>query len=440
MKEYDLIVIGFGKGGKTLAAKMAAQGKSVAMIEQDAKMYGGTCINIGCIPTKTMLHSVETGHDFKDVMSEKEAVTSRLRQKNYDMLANAPTADVYTAKARFISDKVIEINSNGETRQLTGKVIVINTGSVSNVLPIPGLLESKNVFDSTQMQTLTVQPKTLGIIGGGNIGLEFANLYSQLGTKVTIFDPQNRIFSREEEIISQMAQEYMEEAGISFELSSTITKVKNNDNDKTVIVTDKGEFEFDVVMYATGRKPNTADLGLENTDIKVSERGAIVVDDYRQTTVTDVFAVGDVNGGPQFTYISLDDFRIVFDYLNGDKSYSIANRPNIPNTTFINPPLARVGLDEKTAKEKGLPYKVNSLLVAQMPRAHVNSDLRGLFKVVVHKETKEILGATIFGAEAHEIINLVTMAMDNHIPYTYFKKQIFTHPTMAENLNDLFNF
>ncbi|MBJ8325844.1 FAD-containing oxidoreductase [Streptococcus pacificus] len=439
MKEYDLLVIGFGKGGKTLAAKMAAKGKSVAMVEQDPLMYGGTCINIGCIPTKTMLHSVETGHDFKAVMSEKEAVTKRLRQKNYDMLAKAQTVDVYTAKARFISNKVVEISSQGDTKQLTAKNIVINTGVVSNVLPIPGLLESKNVYDSTQMQTLTTQPKTLGIIGGGNIGLEFANLYTQLGTKVTIFDPQDRIFSREEELISQMAQEYMEEDGISFQLSSTITRVKN-DNDKTVIVTDKGDFAFDVVMYATGRIPNTKDLGLENTDIKTTANGAIVVDEYRQTTVSDVFAVGDVNGGPQFTYVSLDDFRIVYDYLMGDKSYSLTHRSNVPNTTFTNPPLARVGLDEKMAKEQGLPYKVNSLKVAQMPRAHVNNDLRGVFKVVVHEETKEILGATIYGAEAHEIINLITIAMDNQIPYTYFQKQIFTHPTMAENLNDLFNF
>lgn len=439
MKTYDLIVIGFGKAGKTLAAKMAMQGKKVAMIEKDSQMYGGTCINIGCIPTKTLIHAAENGLSFEDMMAEKEAVTTRLRGKNFAMLDSKDTVDVYTATARFLEDKVVEIVAGDEVETLTAETIIINTGAVSNRLPIPGLLESKNVYDSTGIQNLSEQPKRLGIIGGGNIGLEFASLYAKLGSQVTIFDPMARIFAREEEEISTMAKGYMEEQGITFELEAHISQVANK-SEEVAITTETGQFTFDAVLYATGRKPNTADLNLEATNIKVTDRGAVEVDEFCQTSVPGVFAVGDVNGGLQFTYVSLDDFRIVYGYLNGDTSYSHKNRRYVPNTTFVNPPLARVGIDEAAAKAQGLNYRVNSLPVAGMPRAHVNADLRGIYKVVVDADTNDILGATLYGAEAHELINLITMAMDNKIPYTYFQKQIFTHPTMAENFNDLFNF
>lgn len=439
MKTYDMIVIGFGKAGKTLAAKMAMQGKTVAMVEQSPQMYGGTCINIGCIPTKTLLHAAEKGLDFASVMAEKDAVTSRLRAKNFAMLDQKDTVHVYTAKARFVQNKVIELLSDQDQEQITAETIIINTGAVSNRLPIPCLAESQGVYDSTGIQELAQQPDRLGIIGGGNIGLEFATLYAELGSQVTVFDPQSRLFVREEPMVSDLAKTYMEEQGIHFELSSTIYQVANK-ADTVVITSDKGELVFDAVLYATGRRPNTQELNLEATDIKLTDRGAIEVDDFCQTSVPGVFAVGDVNGGPQFTYVSLDDYRIVYGYLTGDQSYSLQKRRHVPTTTFVNPPLARVGLDEETAKAKGLNYKANTVMVANMPRAHVNGDLRGFFKVLVNPETEEILGATLYGAEAGELINLITMAMDNKIPYSYFQKQIFTHPTMAENFNDLFNF
>ena len=439
MEKYDVLVIGFGKAGKTLAAKLAKQGKKVAMVEKDSEMYGGTCINVGCIPTKTLIHNALYGKNFNEAMAEKEAVTARLRAKNFAMLDNMAEVDVYTAAAKFISNKVVEITAGDEKKELTAEIIIINTGSVSNVLPIPGLTSTKNVYDSTGIQRLSELPARLGIIGGGNIGLEFAALYAKLGTKVTVFDTTDRIFMREEAEISELVKENMEEQGISFELSSKIEKVEN-DGDEVLLTTRRGSFVFDALLYATGRKPATADLGLENTDIKLTERGAVSVDEFCRTSAPDVFAVGDVNGGLQFTYVSLDDFRIVFGYLNGDRSYSLKDRKNVPNTTFINPPLSRVGIDEETAKKEGLNYKVNRLSVAAMPRAHVNGDLKGVFKTVVDADTNEILGATLYGKESEELINLIKMAMDNRIPYTYFKKQIFTHPTMAENFNDLFNF
>ncbi|VTS40794.1 Putative Dihydrolipoamide dehydrogenase; Mercuric ion reductase; PF00070 family, FAD-dependent NAD(P)-disulphide oxidoreductase [Streptococcus pseudoporcinus] len=440
MLTYDVIVIGFGKAGKTLASKFGAQGKKVAIIEKDDTMYGGTCINIGCIPTKVLIHSIETHHGFDEAIAEKNAVVSRLRAKNFKMLDDIKTVDVFNADATFSSNKVIKIRSaNGGSQELTAEIIIINTGSVINTLPIKGLTESTNVYDSTSIQNLKTQPKTLGIIGGGNIGLEFASLFSQMGTHVSIFDPQERILAREEEFVSTKIAEYMAENGVQFELQSHISEVKNDGN-HVILVTENGEYEFDAVLHATGRKPNITGLGIENTDIKLTERGAIQVDEFLQTSVPKVFAVGDVNGGLQFTYISLDDSRIVWNYLKGNSDYSTKKRHNVPYTIFLNPPLSRVGIDETQAKEQGVNYQSNTLMVANMPRAHVNSDLRGFFKVIVDADSHLILGATLLSAESPELINLIKMAMDNKIPYTYLQNQIFTHPTMAENLNDLFHF
>lgn len=436
MLTYDLIVIGFGKAGKTLAAKMATQGKKVALIERSNAMYGGTCINIACIPTKTLLVAAEKGLTFDQVMAEKNAVTSRLNSKNYAGVSGAGV-DIIDGEAHFLSNKVIEIVAGDEKEELTAETIVINTGAVSNVLPIPGLTDTKNVYDSTGIQNLKELPKRLGVLGGGNIGLEFAGLYNKLGSQVTVLDAAPVFLPRVEPSIAALAKQYMEEDGIQLLQNVRTTQVKN-DGDEVVVVTEDGEFRFDALLYATGRKPNIEPLHLENTDIELTERGAIKVDKHLETSVPGVFAAGDVNGGLQFTYISLDDFRILYSYLAGDGSYTLEDRKNVPTSMFITPPLAQIGLTEKEAKEQGLPVAVKEIPVAAMPRGHVNADLRGAFKAVVNTETKEIVGATIFSAGAQEIINVLTVAMDNKIPYTYFSKQIFTHPTLAENLNDLF--
>lgn len=433
---YDLIVIGFGKAGKTLAAKMAMQGKKVALIERSKAMYGGTCINIACIPTKTLLVAAEKGLSFEEVMTEKNAVISRLNGKNYAAISSAGV-DIIDAEAHFLSNKVIEIVSGNQKQELTAENIVINTGAISNILPIPGLTTSKNVYDSTGIQNLDRLPKSLGILGGGNIGLEFAGLFNKLGSKVTVLDAADTFLPRVEPSIAAMAKQYMEEDGIEI-LQNVFTQEVKNDGDEVIVVTKNKSFHFDALLYATGRKPNIEPLKLENTDIQITDRGAIQVDKHCQTSVSGVFAVGDVNGGLQFTYVSLDDFRIVFSYLAGDGSYTLDNRKNVPTTMFIAPPLAQIGLTEAQAKEQGLPYATKEIPVSAMPRGHVNADLRGTFKAVVNTETKEILGATIFSQGAQEIINILTVAMDNNIPYTYFTKQIFTHPTLAENLNDLF--
>ena len=436
MLQYDLLVIGFGKAGKTLAAKMATQGKKVALVERSKAMYGGTCINIGCLPTKSLYVSAEKGLSFEDAMLEKNSMTARLNGKNYAGVSGA-SVDIIDAEASFLSNKVVQIQAGDDRQEITADTIVINTGAVSNILPIPGLLDTKHVYDSTGIQNLDHAPKRLGILGGGNIGLEFAGIYRQLGSQVTVLDAADQLLPRLDPAFAKLAKEYMEEDGIVFQQGVRTSLIKN-EGEEVVVETDKGNFTFDALLYATGRKPNIQPLQLENTDIELTDRGAIKVNDHLETSVPGVFAVGDVNGGPQFTYVSLDDFRIVYSYLMGDGSYTLSQRANVPTTIFLNPPLSHVGMTEKEALEAGLPVGSKEMAVAAMPRAHVNADLRGLFKAVVNTETKEILGVTLFAEGAEEMINIVTVAMDNKIPYTYFTKQIFTHPTLAENFNDLF--
>ena len=299
MLMYDVIVIGFGKAGKTLAAKLSSQGKKVALIEKSKSMYGGTCINIACIPTKTLIVAAEKGLDFEQAMNEKNAVTTRLNGKNYATIAGTGV-DIIDATARFVSNKVIEIQAGEEKEELTAETIIINTGAVPNVLPIPGLAESKFAVDSTGIQRLENLPKRLGVLGGGPIGLEFAHLYNTLGSQVTVLDASEAFLPRIEPSIAALAKGYLEEDGIQFLQGVHTQEIKDGENSLT-LVTDKGNFEFDILLYATGRKPNTAGLGLENTDIQVTDRGAIQVNRHLETSVPGVFAVGDVNGGPQFT-------------------------------------------------------------------------------------------------------------------------------------------
>ena len=438
-KHYDLIVLGFGKAGKTLAAKFGSMGKAVAMIEENPLMYGGTCINIACIPTKTMIIAASKGLSYDQVLNQREVVTSRLRNKNFAMLDTNEHVDVYTGHGEFISNKEIAVTAGEDKIILSGEIIIINTGAVAIKPNIDGISAATGFYNSTEIQQLSPQPRTLGIIGAGPIGLEFASLYAKLGAKVTVFNIESSILKREEPIVQELANEYLTEQGITILNDITLNSV-SNDGNKPVITANGQNYTFDAVLYATGRKPNTANIGLENTDISTNERGAIVVNDTCESSVPGVYAVGDVNGGPQFTYISLDDFRIVFGTLTGSGSYTLKDRKNIPYTTFLTPPLARVGLTEKEAINKGYTVKTKEMLVATMPRAHVNDYLKGAFKIVVNADNDLILGATLYSQGAEELINLIKMAMDNNIPYTYFKNQIFTHPTMAENLNDLCNF
>ncbi len=442
MQTIKNIIIGFGKGGKTLAKFLAQKGEEVLVIEKSNKMYGGTCINIACLPSKRLIIEAANGVSYVDAVNGKNEMTAQLRDKNYHMLADEKSVTVLDGEAHFIADHEIEVVlPNGEKTQYRGERIFINTGAVPVMLPIPGLKESKYVLNSTQAMDEKKMPENLTIIGAGYIGLEFASMFAKYGSKVTVLDHSKEFLSREDEDISQLVKKDLEEAGVHFELGVDIEEISDGENEATVRYQVDGqekEISADRILVATGRKPNIENLGLENTAIEVTDRGAIKVDDFLRTTVDNVWAIGDVKGGLQFTYISLDDFRIIKDQLFGTGARMISDRKVVPYSVFISPALSQVGLNEKQAQKQDKKYKLFKLPVAAIPKAKVAKDSRGLFKALVDPETEEILGATLYGIESYELINMISLAMKAHLSYTILRDQIYTHPTMSEAFNDLF--
>ena len=442
METIKNIIIGFGKGGKTLAKFLAQKGEEVLVIEKSNKMYGGTCINIACLPSKRLIIEAANGVSYVDAVNGKNEMTAQLREKNYHMLADEKTITVLDGKAHFIADHEIEVElPNGKKAQYKGARIFINTGAVPVMLPIPGLKESKYILDSTQAMDEKKMPKNLTIIGAGYIGLEFASMFAKYGSKVTVLDHNKEFLAREDEDISNAVRKDMEDAGIKFELGADIEKITDEKTDAKVTYQINGKtktINADRILVATGRKPNTENLGLENTAIETTDRGAIKVDDFLRTTVDNVWAIGDVKGGLQFTYISLDDFRIIKDQLFGTGARMVSDRKVIPYSVFISPALSQVGLNEKQANKLGKEYKLFKLPVTAIPKAKVAKDNRGLFKALVDPETEKILGATLYGIESYELINMISLAMKAHLSYTVLRDQIYTHPTMSEAFNDLF--
>lgn len=442
METIKNIIIGFGKGGKTLAKFLAQKGEEVLVIEKSNKMYGGTCINIACLPSKRLIIEAANGVSYVDAVNGKNEMTAQLREKNYHMLADEKTVTVLDGEAHFIADHEIEVKlSNGKKVQYKGDRIFINTGAVPVMLPIPGLKESKYILDSTQAMDEKKMPKNLTIIGAGYIGLEFASMFAKYGSKVTVLDHNKEFLAREDEDISNAVRKDMEDAGIKFELGVDIEKITDEITDAKITYQINGKrktINADRILVATGRKPNTENLGLENTAIEITDRGAIKVDDFLRTTVDNVWAIGDVKGGLQFTYISLDDFRIIKDQLFGTGARMVSDRKVVPYTVFISPALSQVGLNEKQANKLGKEYKLFKLPVTAIPKAKVAKDNRGLFKALVDPETEKILGATLYGIESYELINIISLAMKAHLSYTVLRDQIYTHPTMSEAFNDLF--
>ena len=442
METIKNIIIGFGKGGKTLAKFLAQKGEEVLVIEKSNKMYGGTCINIACLPSKRLIIEAANGVSYVDAVNGKNEMTAQLREKNYHMLADEKTVTVLDGEAHFIADHEIEVKlSNGKKVQYKGDRIFINTGAVPVMLPIPGLKESKYILDSTQAMDEKKMPKNLTIIGAGYIGLEFASMFAKYGSKVTVLDHNKEFLAREDEDISNAVRKDMEDAGIKFELGVDIEKITDEITDAKITYQINGKrktINADRILVATGCKPNTENLGLENTAIETTDRGAIKVDDFLRTTVDNVWAIGDVKGGLQFTYISLDDFRIIKDQLFGTGARMVSDRKVVPYTVFISPALSQVGLNEKQANKLGKEYKLFKLPVTAIPKAKVAKDNRGLFKALVDPETEKILGATLYGIESYELINMISLAMKAHLSYTVLRDQIYTHPTMSEAFNDLF--
>jgi len=440
---YDIVVIGFGKAGKTLAAKFSKAGKSVALVEKDKNMYGGTCINVGCIPSKRLITDAsktpsgefeKKAQYYKETVAEKKKLIAALNKANYDKIA-AAGVDIIDGTASFKDDHHIIVTTEDGNVEIEAEKFIINTGSVTIIPKIEGA-NSKGVYTSESMMNLDELPKELTIVGGGYIGLEFASMYADFGSKVTVVQDGDVFLPREDEDIAKAIRDVLEAKNVEIVTGAKVTKV---DEGKLYyeVAGESKTLDSDAILLAVGRRPNTDGLGCENAGVKLTERGAVETDEHLKTSVSNIWAAGDVCGKLQFTYISLDDSRIIWDEIMGEDKRTTQNRGAFSYSVFINPPLSRVGMSEKEAKAAGIEYKVLSLSANAIPKAKVLRKTDGLLKALVTADGT-ILGAELFCEESYEMINFIKLAMDHGIKAKDIANFIFTHPTMSESFNDLF--
>lgn len=447
---YDTIIIGFGKAGKTLAGYLAKKGEQVALIEKSAQMYGGTCINVGCIPSKSLVTSAaqaalykndnfeQKALRYKQAIEEKRRLTSFLREKNYTKLNQLENITIYNGTAEFLDQKSIKINfPDNKHTTLTADKIFINTGGTPVLPNISGIKDNPYIYTSETLMNEDKLPAKLILIGAGYIGMEFASLYANFGSEVTIIQDSDVFLPREDRDVADEIRSIQEQNGVTFELGAKNLQIENN----TVSYEINGSFKTitgDAILLATGRKPNIAELHLEKAQIELTPQQAIKVDNLLRTNVDKIWALGDVNGGPQFTFISLDDFRIIKSQLE-NTNYTKEQRLAFAYSVFMSTPLARIGITETQAQQQNLPYRVVKLPTTAIPKAQVLRQTQGFLKAIINTETNKILGVALLCPEAHELINTVKLAMDLNLDYTYLRDTIYTHPTMTESFNDLFS-
>lgn len=448
-RKVDNLIIGFGKAGKTLANYLGSKGEKTVLVEKSPVMYGGTCINVGCIPSKFLatcadrreFSELDDAEYYKKSMLNKKALISKLNKANYDKLASNPNVEIIDALASFKDEHTVIVKAGADVQEIYAQRIFINTGAEPFVPNIEGLKIGGRIHTSETLMNLEEFPCALVIFGSGFIGLEFAATYAKFGTKVTIIDRGQKLLPREDEDIASEVFESYKALGIDFVFDAEIQMLEETEEAVKVSYSVKGEsmhMNADAFLVATGRRANIEELDLEKANVEVSSRGTINVNKYLQTNKEHIFALGDVNGGPQFTYVSLDDYRIVKSYLDEGGKYSKEERQDIAFSAFLHPTFSRVGLSEKEAREKGYNIKVATLPVNAIPKAKILGNQTGIYKAIVDVDTNLILGVVLFGEESHEVINIVVSAMIMKQPYTLLANQIFTHPTMAEALNDLF--
>lgn len=441
----DLLVIGWGKAGKTLAGRYAATGKTVAIVERSPQMYGGTCINVACVPTKDLVVSAEARREsddpavyFREAVAGRDALVAKLNAVNHAMLADKEGVTVVDGTARFTAPRTVSVTTADGEVEIVGEHVVVGTGAVPARLPVPGG-DGPRVHDSTTIQHVDPFPERLVVIGAGFIGLELASMFAHLGSEVTVVDGAPRLLPSADEEVADEVRRTLEDRGVRIIGSARVEEIVD-DGTQAVVRTDSGEHAADAVLVAVGRTPVTRDLGLDAAGIDVDDKGFVAVDDQLRTSDPQVFAVGDINGGPQFTYISLDDNRIVWDALEGAGARRRSDREAVPTTTFITPPLSQVGMTVREARDSGRSVLVASKPVAQiaaMPRPKILGETHGLISFVVDADDRQILGATLFCTDSQELVNLVALAMRAGVSVDELRDGIWTHPSSTEALNEV---
>ena len=455
---YDDIIIGSGKAGKTLAPALVSNGRKVALVERTLNMIGGGCINIACIPTKTMVTSANVANtvrnadvygvkttaptiDLATVIRRKRSVVESARAMNLHNLETALDHDLIIGLGQFISAKTIEvITAEGNTRRLTAERFFINTGTRPLIPSIPGLKEAEFLTSESIME-LEQLPEHLIILGSGYIGLEFAQMFRRFGSRITVIGQSEQILSQQDPDIAIAVQTLLEKDGIKFLLKTKVLSI-DRVNQNTVLQLQVGDREISLqgshLLVAVGRASTADTLNLAAAGVTTNAGGFIPVNDRLETNISGIWALGDINGGPQYTHISLDDYRIVKANLIDGENRSRSDRP-IPSCLFIDPELAQVGLTETAAQQQGRAIRVAKLDASAIPRAKTLGQTDGLLKAIVDVQTDRILGCSLFCHAAGEMISTVQMVMQAQMPYKVLRDGVLTHPTMTEGLNQLFS-
>jgi pyruvate/2-oxoglutarate dehydrogenase complex dihydrolipoamide dehydrogenase (E3) component len=452
--EYDILILGSGEAGKYIAWTLAKRGRRVAVIER--KYVGGSCPNIACLPTKNVIHSAKVasyffrGAEFGITKDHCQINMSAVRDRKRKMvdglvemhLANfkASGAELLMGSGRFLGPKTIELTlPDGGRRVLKGGKIVISTGSQATMEAIPGLAEASPL---THIEALELDrvPAHLLVLGGGYIGLEFAQAMRRFGSEVTVIDRNPRLLHREDEDVAEGLRQLFTDEGINIITGAQVSHVKGKSGESVEVEITIGGSTKTItasdLLVATGRTPNTKNIGLELAGVETTERGYIKVNERLETTAKDIYAVGECAGSPQFTHIAFDDFRIVRDDLTGGQRVTTGRQ--VPFCLFTDPELARIGLSETEAKERGLAYRLTKIPMTADLRSRTLSETRGFMKALIDVKSDRILGFTVFGVGGGEIMSTVQVAMAAGLPYTTLRDMIFTHPTLLEGLIPLF--
>jgi dihydrolipoamide dehydrogenase len=446
MPVYDAIVIGSGQAGTPLCQKLADLGWTVALIEKD--QLGGTCVNTGCTPTKTMIASAQIAHyarnagrwgvstgevkvDLTRIVARKDQVVQQWRSGLQHKVEARKNLHLYRGQARFVDPHHVRVGD----QVLEGKRILINTGTRPNIPELEGLRQIDYLTNASIMQ-LTRLPEHLLVVGGGYIGLEFGQMFRRFGSQVTIIHNGEQILPHEDPDVTSELQNALQNEGIRFVLKAQTTRVDKSHGEVVLhVATEKGSETLSGthLLVATGRRPNTDDLGLENAGVQLTRQGFIQVNSRLETNVPGIWALGDVKGGPAFTHISYNDHQIVYANLIEGKNQSTDNRL-VPYAVFTDPQLGRVGLTEKEARAAGHKLKVGKIPMTWVARAIERDETAGLMKLVVDADTDRILGAAILSTEGGEVVQILGFVMLAGAPYTLMKGAIYIHPTLAEGL------